>query len=112
MHFSDQELDSRLLKDWIQEQFPDVEVVYRGKTFTFHSDIPISGMQEIAEEQCEGVERVKQMLKILSIEPKITDEDFEYMGSKMLMELYGLITKKAPTTSPQTSIDNISSIPS
>ena len=108
--YSDQELDSQLLKDWILEQFPDVEVVYRGKTFTFHSDIPISAMEEIAAEQLEGPARVAQMIKLLSIDPKITDEDLLIMPSGMLMALYsGITPKKAPTTSQTTNTESISS---
>ena len=103
----------QLLRTWIQEQFPDKEIVYRGKTFLFHSDIPIDSMKEIAEEKYEGVDRVKQMLRILSINPKITTADTDIMGGGMLMDLYGLLTaKKAKAISPNSNINNISSVES
>ena len=100
-----------MLKDWIQDQFPDKTVVYRGKEFRFHSDIPIDAMEEIADSQSiQGVPRIKLMLKLLSIDPKITDADLEVMPSTMLMALWnGLFPKNVTPTSPPQNIKNISS---
>ena len=79
------------LKAWIQQEFPERTVMYRGKAFRFHTDAPNGYMEEIAElynlGQMEGMDRVRAMLRILSIEPKITVEDMAIIPEEMLREL-------------------------
>jgi len=115
-HYLDQELDLQLpneLEKWILDEFPIKEIVYRGKTFTFLSDIPIDCMEEVADSKGDKVNQIKVMMKVLSIEPKITDEHLKIMPSSMLMGLYDLIfPKNEPTSSPSENIKDTSSVQS
>jgi len=107
------ELASQLpdLVEWIKNEFPEREIEYRNKIFTFHGDVPINAMEDIAASNLSGVSRCAYLLKILSISPKITDEVLAIMGSTMLMELYdSLFPKKEPVSSPAESINTISSV--
>ena len=101
------------LTEWIQEQFPNKEVVYRGRTFLFHSDVPIADMEEVAACTDKGKAQVQILLKVMSIDPKITDDVLAVMNSTMLMELYTLLfPKNDPTSSPSENTNDTSSVPS
>lgn len=100
------------LTEWIKNEFPVKEIEYRGRKFTFHNDIPIDAMEEVADTQGNKVNQIKIMLKVLSIEPKITDEALEIMPSSMLMGLYGLLFPKEPTSSQPENITDTSSVQS
>ena len=101
------------LTEWIKNEFPIKEIVYRGKTFKFLSDIPIDAMEEVADCLETGIPRIKLLLKILSIDPKIDDEVLAVMGSKMLMDLYNqLFPKNDQTSSQPENIKDISSVQS
>ncbi len=90
------------LIDWIKNEFPDREITYRNKVFIFHADVPIDKMEDMTDRKISGVERVKYLLKILSIAPKITDEVLTIMGSTMLMDLYNqLFPKKVQESTPK-----------
>ena len=90
------ELALRLLKDWIQNEFPIKNVEYRGKVFSFHTDLPNQHMEELADAKAEGMDKVRIMIRLLSIVPNITQEDLDIMPSSMLMALWtGLFPKKA-----------------
>ena len=106
-----QELALRLLKDWIQNEFPLKNVEYRGKVFSFHTDLPNQHMEELADAKAEGMDKVRIMIRLLSIEPRITQEDLDIIPSSMLMALWtGLFPKKAQTTSQSPTIEPISSV--
>lgn len=109
---SDQESDLPLpdnLVEWITNEFPGKEIVYRKRAFMFHSDIPIDAMEEVAAFGESGVDRVKFILKTLSIAPKITDEVLAVMPASMMMDLYNqLFPKKASESSPAENTSIIS----
>ena len=110
---SDQELALPLLKDWIANEFPIKNVEYRGKVFSFHTDLPNQHMEELADAKAEGMDKVRIMIRLLSIEPRITQEDLDIMPSSMLMALWtGLFPKKAQTTSQSPITENTSSVKS
>ena len=70
-------------------------------------------MEEVAACTDKGKAQVQILLKVLSIDPKITDDVLAVMNSTMLMELYTLLfPKNDPTSSPSESINNTSSVPS
>ena len=105
------ESDSQLpnLVDWIKNEFPEKTITYRGKEFIFHADVPIDSMEEIGTSKVEGVAKIKLMMMALSVEPKLTPEVMEVMGSTMLMELYNLLFPKAEPSSQPENINDISS---
>jgi len=115
-HYLDQEWDLQLpneLSEWMEKEFPIKEIVYRGRKFNFLSDVPIDAMEEVANTQGDKIEQIKIMLKVLSIEPKITDEHLVIMPSSMLMGLYELLfPKNEPTSSPSENVTDTSSVPS
>ena len=100
-----------LLKDWIANEFPLKNVEYRGKVFSFHTDLPNQHMEELAEAKAIGMDKVRIMIRLLSIVPNITQEDLDIMPSSMLMALWtGLFPKKVATTSQSPTIENTSSV--
>ncbi len=108
------ELDLQLpneLSEWIKNEFPIKEIVYRGRKFKFYNDVPIDAMEEVADTQGNKTDQIKVMLKVLSIEPKITDEHLAIMPSSMLMGLYNAIFPKNDSTSSQSeNIKDTSSV--
>ena len=115
-YYLNQEWDLQLpneLTDWIKNEFPIKEIMYRDRKFTFMSDIPIDAMEEVAQTQGTKVDQVKVMIKVLSVDPKIDDEVLAVMPSKMLMALYDkLFPKNEQTSSQPENIKDISSVPS
>ena len=102
-----------MLKDWISNEFPKRNVEFRGKVFSFYTDLPNQHMEEVGEAKAEGMDKVRLMIRLLSIEPRITEEDIEIMPSTMLMALWnGLFPKKAQTTSQTANTESISSVKS
>jgi len=101
------ESDSQLpndLVDWIKNEFPIKTVEFRGREFTFHSDVPIDAMEDIGLSGAQGVAKIKLLMMAISIEPKFTPEVMEVMGSTMLMELYNkLFPKVDPSSQPETT---------
>ena len=101
-----------MLKDWIANEFPIKNVEYRGKVFSFYTDVPNQHMEEM-HETSQGLDRVRLMIRLLSKTPKITEDDMAIMPSTMLMALWtGLFPKKATTISPAENTESISSAPS
>jgi hypothetical protein len=103
------------LLDWITKEFPIREVEFHGRIFTFNSDIPNSEMVHYERiraqypKELDNIENIQIMLQALSIEPKISKEAADAMGSEMLMTLWrGIHPKKASETSLPKSITNIS----
>lgn len=101
------------LVDWIENEFPDKVVIYRGKKFVFHGDIPIDRMIDIRNSQGgTEIDHIKVLLKVLSKDPIITDAALNVMGQEMLRVLHdGVLGKNESPISPSPSgnTSNISS---
>ena len=109
----DLQLPKDELLEWMEKEFPIKEVLFRGRKFTFYSDVPIDAMEEVVSTQGDKIDQIKVMLKVLSIDPKITEEHLAIMNSAMLMGLYDLLfPKNELTSSPSENITDTSSVPS